>query len=303
MFPFGARLTTPPPLPRPVPPFPGETTLSYLHRLAAANQIRTSDLQAHLAGTREPAPVSIDALAAATGRSPQSLARALPELRPGFDPAADAHIRRTVCWRCAARRGAFRFAVTWKPAEVNLCPSHPVWLGPPVRNVHGLQHDVGSAPEIIRAQGHHRRLAREAGRRAAAAAFAEAAPITALWARHGLHRDRRPLVHAVTGRRPLTGRLQPGDPLIPVVTYPESVALARVLAMPRWRQPPDAAADDELRQFRLAVDHLLGIHYQPEGGPYDPLYRWFRKAGGTGNSSDLPQLQRDNRLPGQVSPI
>jgi len=164
----------------------------------------------------------LDALAAATGRSTRGLSYALPELRPGLDPAAAVHVRRTVCWRCAARHSAFRFAVTWP---------HPVWLGPPVRTVHGLQHDVGDAP-IIRAQQRHRRLARHRGRRAAALAFAGAAPITALWARHGFHRDRRVrLVSAITGRHPLTGRLQPGDLITPVVTYPETVDLARVLAM------------------------------------------------------------------------
>jgi len=58
LFRFGTRLTPPPRLPRPFPPFAGETTLSYLHRLAVANQIRPGDLQAHLAGTRDHAPVT-----------------------------------------------------------------------------------------------------------------------------------------------------------------------------------------------------------------------------------------------------
>ena len=251
--------------------------MSYLHRLAGANKIRPGDLQAHLTGTRHPGPVSLDALAAATGRSPHVLSRALPELQPGFDPAADAYLRRTVCWRCAARRSAFRFAVTWKPAEINLCPSHPVWLGPPVRTIHGRQYDIGDAPEIIRAQRHHCRLARQHGRHAAALAFAEAAHITALWARHGFHRDQRTgLTRAILGRSPSTGRLPPGDPATPVVTYPQTVNLARVLAMPRWRDPASPAASD-LRQFQRDVIIHTGIDYQPEDSPYDPLFRWYQK--------------------------
>jgi hypothetical protein len=277
MFPFGTRLTPPPRLPRPVPPFPGETTLSYLYRLAVANQIRSGDLHVHLAGTRPPGPVSPDSLAAATGKSPHILIRALPELQPGFNPAATAHVRRTICWRCAARRGAFRFATTWQPAEVNLCPSHPVWLGPPVRTVHGPQYDIGGAPEIIRAQGHYRRLARHAGRHAAAIAFAEATPITALWARHGFHRDQRVrLISALRGHSPLTGRLLSGDAITPVVTYPETVGLARVLAMPRWRDPA-ARTEDDLQQFQHDVNFHVGIRYRPEDSPYDPLSRWFPK--------------------------
>lgn len=58
MFPFGHRLTPPSLLPFPVPPFTGETTKSYLYRLAVANQLHPDDLRAHL-----PAP-------AATPRSP-----------------------------------------------------------------------------------------------------------------------------------------------------------------------------------------------------------------------------------------
>lgn len=282
MFPFGSRLTPPSRLPRPIPPFPGETTNSYLHRLAVANQLQSGDLRAHLTGTRHHAPITLDGLAAATGRSPHSLSHALPELRPGTTPGADpvlpAHIRRTTCWRCAARRGAFRFATTWRPAEVNICPSHLIWLGPPVRAYRSDQYDVRDLPEIIQAQRRHYRLARRHGRHTAADAFAEAAHITALWARHGFHNDRRkPLIHAFLGHNPLTGKLQPGDPITPVVTYPETVDLARVLAMPRWRHPTTPTTNNEIRQFRHDIDHHVGIQYRPEDSHYDPLFRWIHK--------------------------
>jgi hypothetical protein len=121
------------------------------------------------------------------------------------------YVRRTICWRCAARRSAFTFAVTWKPAEVTLCPSHPIWLGPPVRAHRGGQYDVHDLPDILHAQRRHYRLARRYGRQAAADAFAEAAHNAALWARHGLHDDRRkPLIRAFLGHHPLTGRLPSG---------------------------------------------------------------------------------------------
>ena len=41
----------------------------------------------------------------------------------------------------------------------------------------------------------------------------------------------------MSGHIPLNGRLAPGDPITPIVTYPETVGLARVLTMPRWRDP------------------------------------------------------------------
>ncbi len=279
MFPFGTRPAPPPPLPRPVPPFHGETTASYLYRLAVANQVHPDDLRAHLAGTRQHSPVSLDALAAATGRSQRSLGYALPELHPDAraDPVLPGHVRRRSCWRCAARRDAFPFATVWQPAEASICPSHLIWLGSAAHPRHRGQYDVGDLPEILQAQRRHYRLARRHGRQAAIEAFAEAAHITALWARHGFYRDRRtPLIQALRGDVPLTGKLPSSDPVTAVVTYPETVDLARVLAMPRWRNPTAAAAGD-LQQFQHEVRSYTGIRYDREDSRYDPLFRWFLK--------------------------
>jgi hypothetical protein len=86
-----------------------------------------ADLRVHLAGRRGHGPVTLDDLAAATGRSQRALARALPELRPGAMPKTDAalpgHVRRTVCWLCAARRDAFPYATVWQPAEACISPA------------------------------------------------------------------------------------------------------------------------------------------------------------------------------------
>jgi hypothetical protein len=217
MFPFGSRLSPPSRLSRPVPPFLGETTKSYVYRLAVANHLHPDDLRAHLTGTRQHTPITLHGLAAATGRSPHILSHALPELclgtLPDANPPLPAHVRRTVCWRCAIRRGAFIFAVVWQPAEVTLCPHHRIWLGPPVRGRHSGQYDVRDVPDILHAQRHHYRLTRRYGRQTVADAFTEATRITALWARHGFHSDRRkPLIHAFLGHTPLTGRLPSGDP-------------------------------------------------------------------------------------------
>jgi hypothetical protein len=281
VFPFGSRPSPPPRLPRPVPPFPGETTASYIYRLAVANKIHPADLQAHLAGRREHGPVTLDALAATTGRLQRSLAYALPELRPGTllraGPVLPGHVRRTVCWRCAARRDAFPYAIVWQPAEACICPAHRIWLGSAAYPRHRGQYDVGDLPEILQAQQRHYRLARRHGRQAAIDALAEAAHITALWARHGFYRDRRtPPIQALRGDVPLTGKLPSGDAVTAVVTYPETVELARVLAMPRWRNPAAAAAVD-LQRFQHEVRSYTGIRYEREDSRYDPLFRWFQK--------------------------
>lgn len=284
MFPLGARPGPPPRLPLPVPPFPGETTDSYLRRLATANELHPDDLRVHLAGRRGHAPVTLDALAAATGRSQRTLAWALPELRPGVTPRADpalpGHVRRTVCWRCSARRGVFSYATAWQPAEACICPDHRIWLGSAAHPRQPGQYDVVGLADILQAQRRHYRLARRHGRKEAIDAIAEAAHITALWARHGFYQDRRiSLIRALRGEVPLTGKLPSGDAVTAVVTYPETVDLARVLARPHWRIPAPIAAGD-LQRFQHEVRSSTGIGYEHEDSRYDPLFRWFQKRRG-----------------------
>ena len=61
-----------------------------------------------------------------------------------------------------------------------------------------------------------------------------------------------------------------------VVTYPETVDLARILAMPRWRSPTTATSGD-LQQFEREVRSRTGIDYAGADSRYDPLFRWFQK--------------------------
>jgi len=282
MFPFGSRQAPPPQLPRPIPPLHGETTKSYLYRLTVANQLHPDDLRAHLIGARSHTPVTVESLAAATGRSAHALRYALPELRtsaPGADPSIPGHIRRTVCRHCAARRDIFPFAIVWQPVEMTVCTAHLIWLGPPGdRRHHGPQYYIGDLPEIRHAQQEHRKLARRHGREATAEAVAEAAHITALWARRGYYLDRRaPLIQTLLGSAPLTGKLPSGHPVTSIVTYPETVGLARVLVTPRWRYPANRLTKREISQFRREISHHLGIRYDPGDNGYDPLFRWFQK--------------------------
>ncbi len=297
MFPFGSRPWPPPRLPCPVPPFPGEATASYVFRLAVANQVQPADLRVHLAGRREHGPVGLDALAAATGRTRHALASALPELRPGTDPALAGYVRRTVCWRCAARRGQYPYAAVWQPAETCVCLPHRIWLGSAAQPRLRRQYNVDGLTEIIQAQGKHLRLARLRGRQAAITAFAEASRITALWARHGFYRDRRvPLIRDLRGEVPLTGKLPSWDDVTAAVTYPETVDLARLLATPRWRSPAAATAGD-LQQFEQEVRSRTGIEYTGVDSRYDPLFGWFQKHHAAVPGTQSPRDRRSADLP------
>jgi hypothetical protein len=297
MFPFGSRPWRPPRLPRPVPPFPRETTASYVFRLAVANELHPADLRAHLAGRRDHGPIGLDALAAATGRTRHALAWALPELQPGASRELSGYVRRAACCHCAARRGSFRSVSVWQPAEICVCLSHQIWLGSAAHPRHRWQYDVGGLSEILRAQEKHYRLARRRGRRATITAIAEASRITALWARHGFHRDRRiPLIQELRGEVPLTGKLPAWDDITAVVTYPETVDLARILAMPRWRSPATATAGD-LRQFEQEVRSRTGIKYTGLDSRYDPLFGWFQKHREAVSQTESPRGQQSVDLP------
>lgn len=77
---------------------------------------------------------------------------------------------------------------------------------------------------------------------------------------------------------------------MPIVTYPETVDLAHVLATPRWRHPAAPASNNELRQFRHDIDQHLGIKYHPEDSVYDPLFGWFCKRHGLSGKSRIRWL-------------
>lgn len=169
------------------------------------------------------------------------------------------------------------YAVTWQPAEIMLCRRHLVWIGPEGRSHHGRQYDVADLTDIVRAQHRHHKLARRVGREAAAGAFADAAHITELWARRGLYRHRRiPVVQALLGDVPLTRRLLPSHPINPIVTYPETVDLAHVLADARWRYPRRKFGVYNYAEFRHDINDRLGIRYSGND-PHDPIQRWCFK--------------------------
>ncbi len=83
-------------------------------------------------------------------------------------------------------------------------------------------------------------------------------------------------------------RLYAGDPLLPLVTYPEAVGLTSLLASRYWHQVAaeanryfDRAAFD---RFCHEVSGRTGIHGYELQGPRDPLLQWCRS---TRQSSSL----------------
>lgn len=80
---------TPPPLPIPVRPNPGERYTAYLHRLALANHLRPSVLRAYVNADAHAAhSFQLDRLTAISGRTPEALQRALTEMPSPHSPAS-----------------------------------------------------------------------------------------------------------------------------------------------------------------------------------------------------------------------
>lgn len=227
------------PLPRPVPPFRDETTTSFVRRLAEANRLDPAALRAHLAQhTRKNAPVPLGRLAAVTGMPPRALAYAMPQLC-GPEELAGLHVADRprarsgwafiACRHCTASHVCARPVTRWATHDDVVCRQHRRWISEDAE-----QPDLSRQPEILDAHRRHRWLIRRHGRHAVMRAFRDAHHICIGWRLEG-RRDkgfeRRLAIFHGRGWRDLDQWSQTFD----AATYPQSVALTRLLASPYWR--------------------------------------------------------------------
>ena len=87
-----ARDSIPPPLPIRPRPMPGESTISYIRRLAHANHLRASHLRRHLSQPDTTEPIRVQWLAALSGRTVTTLERAPPDLTTENHPRSSARV-------------------------------------------------------------------------------------------------------------------------------------------------------------------------------------------------------------------
>ncbi len=251
-------------LPMTVPLVRDETLNSYLARLAAANHLHHGELTDYLNGpAHRPTGHRLDRLGAMTGHPPSRLHDVLAI-------TASRRQRRQACRRCTAARGIRSTVHLAAPAHHPLCRRHRRWL--PDEYFPGVhQYDLREVPEILTAHRRHLRLVHHHGPHAADT-VADAAYITQNWARRGdwpQHRNRRlrryldPDQHWISNLHPL----------ITMVNYPETIALAQLLATPPSAQL--AISDDpaDVARFNAHVRHRLRIPYQPYT-VHDPLISW-----------------------------
>ena len=263
--------------PRRLPVRPGpmhnETVFSYVGRLADANHLSWARMRAFLAKPSDAdprAPIVPDRIAAATGYSLLGLAQALPELRWQTVDRWRFHPRPLpACPGCYQGLPVVRFL----DSDILICCRHQRWIGPP-DNRPGRQHiDLSALPDVIAAQARHRNLRRRHGYITMGLAWGDALRIHLRWAQrgeHGQHSRRRLDALAHDPRH----KIQLGDDAFHASIYPETVALASLLASAHWQHTAQAYAKERMMTFFAEAARRIG---SPNYTPYyasDPLGLW-----------------------------
>ncbi|MCI4078868.1 TniQ family protein [Streptomyces sp. MMS21 TC-5] len=287
---------TPERLPRQARLIADESTGSFLGRLAQLNYMPLDDLMG-LVGEGGKAmqprytevylnPGALERLAALTARGPEVLQRALPSLAPhrlleaGPEPvwrwpqweAKDVFLVRA-CDLCAAARrhpsDVYLVSVTrWR-----VCPRHHRWLDN-LREDGAAWLPLRTVPELVRAHrermGMERRLG--AGGRAL---LADALHITAFW--WNIPSLCPPTWEA---RRQLLGGEVGGDlRLAPLVSYPETVRIAWMLAARERRRMRGTWGIEDDKMWLDAVGELLDEWRMPVALALVPVNIWMQHHG------------------------
>ena len=282
-------------LPVTLRPVGGETVNSYTLRLSAANGLGSTAILRSLGQLTEASgrnllerdswlnDQALDRLEALTAISRPRLVRALAALQqevPSLqfpELPAGPHCTATFPSRgpgwpaaCTLRvsLGITPTAMIRPRASPLICRRHQRWLGTP-----DTPADIGisDVPEILTARRRLQRLRLTSSNpELADGCFQAAWNITRVWAREP---HCRPRLRARWRVR--TGKLGPGTALSSrVVTFPEAVALAEVLADPAWHQHVATVPARQPAQFYRRVSARLGEGtYQPPAFD-DPVIAW-----------------------------
>jgi hypothetical protein len=299
-------------LPVTLKPVGGETVNSYALRLSVVNglvptavlrslgqvtQASGHHLLARDSWLNAQALARLEALSAI---SRSRLGRALPALRqevpspqfpelPGDRPALHCYVPDPRPWPACRRACTLRASLGTTPTAMVrprgsplVCRRHQRWLGTADEPA-----DTGIAevPEVLTALRRLQRL-RIAGSapELADSCFQAAWNITRVWAREP---HCRPRLQARWRTRAL--RLGPHTALSSrVVTFPEAVALAEILADPDWHRHVAAVPARQAGQFYRRVSARLGEGTYQAPAAADPVIAWPSTTAAAGLEGDQP---------------
>lgn len=247
------------PLPRTVTPIRGETVQSYLDRLAHANHLRPDQLRRYLTDGRPDRYPRHDWLSTASNQPLQVLRTRLTGLI-GRDRNLTRQQRhaRPACQLCMARRGVQEPVYCWFPTYLTVCHRHRRWIGPGVHSTDD-QRDLREQPAVLAAARRHAHLHRDHGA-AAAVAVTDATRIHSWWARN-----------AGTLTVP-AARLDVDTHL---AAYPDTIALARILADGRDRIWTTAAATPARATAISAAYARTAARFPEHRDHTTPIEQWI----------------------------
>ncbi|WP_433272277.1 TniQ family protein [Pseudonocardia xinjiangensis] len=304
-------------------PFRYETIKSYLRRLTMLNHLPDGELCFYLDGTDELGrdltrfltPTNLELLAAVTGYNPARLRHTFPvqeslisadlpfteRRRRALHPQSNPDVLPDpipACTLCAAARQPRGAKIMqWAPQNQRVCFQHQRWIGPPGRGYGRRQVDLSRTPSIIAAARQHQRLIRRHGRDRAAM-FINRSHFVAV----DLD-DRRIIQRTVDDR--LQSLLPEGetvclsnDDAVTAARYPVAVALATIIASPRWRTQlaaPAHIAGPALRDLTRDINAALRLrHPWTPGWKRCELTEWILELRPGTRLRDLSTLLEQN---------
>ncbi|MFJ8391864.1 TniQ family protein [Streptomyces sp. NPDC094144] len=278
------------PLPLRARPMKNETVVSYVARLAAANDFPAS-LLFRTIGDCVPGkhvldrdarlnPAALDRLSVLSRTPAEHLSRTLPTLKspPQYLPlATDRPVIRffrgyphpvPACRICTLRHGPAT-AVAWGYRSLHrfVCITHRRWLGDPPHL------DLTAAPEIVTAQSQYAEIAARLGYNATAKTLVEAWQVTSRWANEKRHPA---LIARWTDRAAAIGAVGPGPGS---VRFPEIVRLMEITGNPDWRRHVAMVQPPQLDNFYRHIARRIGTEpdaFTTGHGQKDPLSEWVR---------------------------
>lgn len=262
------------PLPRPIRPYPDETTASFLGRLENANALSPGQLRHAQRSQGKP---WLPTLSTWSGHDPDALSLAMPQLRgdgdlrtsdPLLAGRPDRTMRGIACRRCTQTRSTAGNIEIYTTHDKVICPRHGLWIGDGTHS-RADQLPLHNCPEITTAWRHHQKLITRFGRAPVRTASQASSWINWRWYQQARQPPAFRLRHRVLSK---DDRIPQKQAAAAAALYPSTVALATVIASPYWEQ---IAHSRHPQQFldRISVEVTEG--WLPPQGIYDPLRQWM----------------------------